>query len=98
MENKISELENKTEFLENKIIQMENTLNTLLEERIQLLHEQLNLLRERQEQESILFYEHLQFMNYSQKIKNTQNEILQIKSDFNQFKREKYRGLSPLWR
>ena len=73
-------MENKIIELEKKINLMEDTFNTLLDERVQLLYEQLNLLKERQEQESKLFYEHLQFMNFSQKIKNVENEIRDIKS------------------
>ena len=78
------ELEKKMNLMENNINILLEEQNTLLEERIQLLYEQLNLLKERQEQESKLFYEHLQFMNFSQKIKNVENEIRDIKSKMNQ--------------
>ena len=69
-----------------------------MEEKMKEMEEKINLLEKKQEEDNIQVFEHLQFMNYSQKIKNTENEIYKIKSEINQQKREKYNSVSPLWR
>lgn len=66
-------MENKIEELENRINQLETIISSLLNEHKKIV--------EKQEKENTLVYEHLQFMNYSQKIKNLENEIREIKSN-----------------
>lgn len=61
------------EELENRINKLEIIISSLLEEHKKIV--------EKQEKENTLVYEHLQFMNYSQKIKNLENEIREIKSN-----------------
>lgn len=61
------------EELENRINQLETIISSLLNEHKKIV--------EKQEKENTLVYEHLQFMNYSQKIKNLENEIREIKSN-----------------
>ena len=84
MENKIYNLEEKINQLEKKYSEMEDNFKNLLSDRILILETQMNLLKEKQEKENTLFYEHLQFMNYSQKIKNVENEIRDLKLKISQ--------------
>ena len=57
---------------------MEKTIQEL-QDKINLLEDKTILLEKKQEQSNILFYEHLQFMNYSQKIKNLENALQLLK-------------------
>ena len=89
MENKIKEMEDKINRIENRMDVMEIERFDLLEKTIKILEERLELLKEKQERENTTVYEHLQFMNYSQKIKNTENTMVDLKNELNKLIREK---------
>lgn len=84
MENKKTELEERVIILENRIKKMEDTLCSILYVRTVELEKQVEELTKKQEKENTLVYEHLQFMNYSQKIKNLENDIRDIKMTIGQ--------------
>lgn len=64
---------------------MEKTIQEL-QDKIILLEDKTNLLEKNQEQANILLYEHLQFMNFSQKIKNLENAMQLLKYETSQSK------------
>ena len=64
---------------------MEKTIQEL-QDKIILLEDKTNLLEKNQEQANILLYEHLQFMNFSQKIKNLENAMQLLKYETSQNK------------
>jgi len=79
METKIEECENMISSLMERTHILEKTIEKLLTERVELLERKMTLLKEKQDDERIEIYEHLQFMNFSQKIKDIENEIRNIK-------------------
>ena len=64
---------------------MEKTIQEL-QDKITLLEDKITLLEKNQEQANILLYEHLQFMNFSQKIKNLENAMQLLKYETGQNK------------
>lgn len=65
--------------------------NNLLLQKITELEKRIQELEEKQEKDNTQIYEHLQFMNYSQKIKKLENAVANFQSQVFEIQRRFFR-------